>query len=57
VIQVGAGFWVIMPGRTGLRYTEGGRSFWIDSEVLAKPRAMAPFKDSIRLWERAGAGR
>jgi len=56
VIQGSAGFSINVLGRTGLRYTEGGRSVWIDSEVLAEPRAMALFKDSIRLWEGEGAG-
>jgi hypothetical protein len=54
VIESNAGFSVGVLGRTGLRYAEGGRSVWIDSEVLAKPGAVALFKDSIRLWEGEG---
>jgi Immunity protein 74 len=40
-------------GRTGLRYTEGGRSVWIDSEVLATPEppTIAMFKGSMKVWE------
>ncbi len=55
VIVSSAGFWVEVLGRTGLRYTEGDRSVWIDSEVLARPRAMALFKDSIKTWDGAGS--
>jgi Immunity protein 74 len=51
VIESSAGFSVRVLGRTGLRYMEGHRSVCIDSEVLAKPRAIALFKDSIRAWE------
>jgi len=51
LIESTAGFSVTVLGRTGLRYTEDDRSVWIDSEVLAKPRAMALFKDSIKTWE------
>ena len=51
VIESSIGFSVRVLGRTGLRYVEGHRSVCIDSEVLAKPRAIALFKDSIRAWE------
>jgi hypothetical protein len=51
VIESTAGFSVRVLGRTGLRYAEATRSVWIDSEVLAKPRAIAMFKESIRVWE------
>jgi predicted NAD/FAD-binding protein len=51
VIESSAGFSVRVLGRTGLCYAEGPRSVWIDSEVLAKPRAIAMFKESIRVWE------
>jgi hypothetical protein len=51
VIESSAGFAVRVLGRTGMRYTEGSRSVSIDSEVLAKPRAIAMFKESIRTWE------
>jgi hypothetical protein len=51
VIESSAGFSVRVLGRTGLRYVEGHRSVSIDSEVLAKPRAIAVFRDSIRAWE------
>jgi hypothetical protein len=51
VIESSDGFSVRVLGRTGLRYTEGERSVRIDSEVLAKPRAIAMFKPTIRVWE------
>jgi len=51
VIESSAGFSVRVLGRTGLRYKEGARSVWIDSEVLAKPRAIAMFKESIQTWD------
>jgi len=56
LIESNAGFSIKVLGRTGLRYIEGDRSVWIDSEVLAKPDAMAMFKDSIKLWEGEDAG-
>jgi hypothetical protein len=34
-----------------MRDTGGGRSVWIDSEVLAKFRTVAMSKRSIRVWE------
>jgi hypothetical protein len=51
VIQSSQGFSVRVLGRTGLRYTEGGRAIWVDSEVLAKPGAIAFAVASIRFWE------
>lgn len=56
VIESSTGFSVRVLGRTGMRYTEGGRSVWIDSEVLATPRAIAMFKESIRAWEGPDSG-
>ena len=51
VIESTTGFSVKVLGRTGMRYTEGRRSVWIDSEVLAKPGAIALYQDSIKAWE------
>lgn len=51
VIESTEGFSVEVLGRTGMRYTEGARSIWIDSEVLAKDWGIAMFKESIRFWE------
>ena len=56
LIESNVGFSIKVLGRTGLRYIEGDRSVWIDSEVLAKPGAMALFKDSIKMWEGKRSG-
>jgi hypothetical protein len=48
VIESSAGFTVRVLGRTGMRYVEGDRSVWIDSEVLAPPGAIAMFKDRMK---------
>ena len=45
------GFSVRVLGRTGMRYAEGERSIWIDSEVLAVPRAISMNPQSMRAWE------
>jgi hypothetical protein len=57
VIESSAGFSVRVLGRTGLRYQEGGRSVSIDSEVLAKPRAIVMYKDSVKYWEGCDPGK
>lgn len=41
------GFSVEVLGRTGLRYREGGRSFFVDAEVLVPPAGIAVYGDSI----------
>ena len=51
VITSSRGFSVRVLGRTGMRYTESNNSVLIDSEVLARPDAIALFKDSIKTWE------
>ena len=38
-------------GRTGLRYVEADRSMFVDSEVLAKPGAMALWGETINRWD------
>jgi hypothetical protein len=48
VIETSTGFTVRVLGRTGMRYVEGGRSVRIDSEVLARPGAIAMFKDRMK---------
>jgi hypothetical protein len=52
VIESDSGFSVEVLGRTGLRYVEGDRSMFIDSEVLAKPGAMALWSESVKRWDR-----
>jgi len=34
-----------------MRYVEGDRSMFVDSEVLAKPGAMALWGETIRRWD------
>ncbi len=51
LIESTSGFAVEVLGRTGMRYTEGGRSLFVDSEVLAKPGAMALYSSSIKAWD------
>jgi hypothetical protein len=51
IIESSAGFSVRVLGRTGMRYSEAGRSVWIDSEVLAKPVSIVMVKSSIKVWE------
>lgn len=50
VIESTDGFSVRVLGMTGMRYTEGGRSVWINSEVLVNG-AIAMAKGTIRFWE------
>lgn len=43
---------VVTPlGRTGLRYAEGDRSMFIDSEMLARPNGIAVYRASIVRWD------
>jgi hypothetical protein len=51
LIQSDAGFSVEVLGRTGLRYVEHGKTAIVDSEVLAKPGAIAVYRDSLKRWE------
>lgn len=50
LIKSSSGFTVRVLGRTGLHYSEGDRTVWIDSEVLATPRAIAVHMDSMKVW-------
>lgn len=51
VITSTEGFSVRVLGRTGMRYIEGRRSVWIDSEVLATPGAIMLNPSSMRAWQ------
>lgn len=50
VIQSTSGFSVQVHGRTGLSYIEGSRMVQIDAEVLASPRTIAIYANSIAEW-------
>jgi len=45
------GFSVEVLGRIGLRYREGDRQMFVDSEVLTGPTGMAVYKDTIQKWD------
>jgi hypothetical protein len=42
---------VTLLGRTGLRYIEGNRSMFVDSEMLARPNGIAVYRKSISKWD------
>ena len=50
VVEGDNGVTVEVLGRTGMRYTERGRSCFLDSEVLATP-AIAVWPGGIRRWD------
>lgn len=50
VIESSTGFRVEVLGRTGLLYSEDGKSMRIDSEILAGPAGMVIYTDSIKGW-------
>jgi hypothetical protein len=50
VVEGDNGVSVEILGRTGIRYSEAGRSCLVDSEVLATP-AIAVWADGIRAWD------
>lgn len=49
VIESDEGFSVEVLGRTGLTYTEGGESLFVDSEVLSQGE-IAIWRNSIKSW-------
>ena len=46
-----AGYAVEVLGRTGLRYIEGQRSMFVDSEVVTGPAGMVVYRDTIDRWD------
>lgn len=50
VVESDSGVAVEVLGRTGIRYSERGRSCFVDSEVLAIP-AIAVWPSGIRRWD------
>lgn len=42
---------VTLLGRTGLRYSEGRRSMFVDSEMLARPNGIVVYRKSISRWD------
>jgi hypothetical protein len=51
VLESDAGFSVEVLGRVGMRYSEAGRTAFVDSEVLAIPDAMVAYRGSIKSWD------
>lgn len=51
VIESDSGFSIEVLGRTGMRYREGERSLFIDSEVLAPGKGIAISSKSIKRWD------
>ena len=46
-----AGFSVEVLGQTGIRYSEAGRSAFVDSEVMNEPDTMLIYAKSIMRWD------
>ena len=42
---------ITLLGRTGLRFTEGDRSMFVDSEMLGRPNGIAVYRESISRWD------
>jgi hypothetical protein len=51
LIVSSTGYSVEVLGLTGIRYTEGDAVYFVDSELLAPPAAIAVFASSVRRWE------
>ena len=51
VVESDEGFYVEILGRTGIKYVEGSRVIFIDSEVLTGPHGMMVQKNSIQNWQ------
>lgn len=49
VIESDEGYSVEMLGPAGLRYSEGDRVFFIDSEMLAGPDGVIVYSESIKV--------
>lgn len=51
LIESDEGFSVEVLGRTGMRYSEGDRSIFVDSEVMNEPNSMLAYAGSIKKWD------
>lgn len=51
LIESSTGYTVEVLGMTGIRYTEGDAAYFVDSELLAPPGAIAVFASSVRRWD------
>jgi hypothetical protein len=50
-IESDEGFSVEVLGQTGIRYSEGPKTTFVDSEVLAEPDVILVYKGSIKYWD------
>ena len=50
VIESDTGYSIEVLGRTGMRYREGDKTLFVDSEVLATGKGIAIFTNSITRW-------
>jgi hypothetical protein len=51
VIVGRSGYSVQILGRVGLRYREGERTMFVDSEILAGENAISAYSSSIKAWD------
>jgi len=51
VVESDAGFSIEILGRTGMKYREGEKSLFVDSEVLVQGQGIAISSKSIREWD------
>ena len=57
VIESDEGFSVEVLGQTGVRYTEGARAVFVDSEVLAVASSgLVIYESSIKQWDAPFSG-
>ena len=50
-IESDSGFFVEVLGQTGLRYGEGKRTAFVDSELLAAGSGIFAFANSLKQWD------
>jgi hypothetical protein len=51
VVKSDSGYLVEVLGRTGMKYSEGERSMFVDSEVLSVGKGIQIFTKSIKKWD------
>jgi hypothetical protein len=51
LVESSDGFSVEVLGQTGLRYREGDREMFVDSEVLPGRSGMVVYRDTISKWD------
>jgi hypothetical protein len=56
VIESDEGFSIQVLGRTGIKYREGDKTLFVDSEVLAPGKGIAISAKSIREWDPPNSG-